>query len=53
LISQVHDELIVDAAVDEVQMVKQILKDTMENVLKLDVPLKVNIAVGRTWAEAK
>ncbi len=53
LISQVHDELIVDAAGDEVEAVKQILKDTMEHVVQLDVPLKVNIAVGDTWAEAK
>ena len=53
LISQVHDELIIDALLDEVEEVERILKSTMESVIRLDVPLKVNVAHGRNWAEAK
>ena len=53
LILQVHDELIVDAYASELEPVKEILKDTMENVCQLSVPLKVNVAWGKTWEEAK
>lgn len=53
LISQVHDELIVDAVPEEVEVVKEILKQTMESVIRLEVPLKSNVAVGKNWAEAK
>lgn len=53
LILQVHDELIVDAYNDELEQVKEILRDTMENVCQLSVPLKVNVAWGKTWEEAK
>ncbi|MGI6663872.1 MAG: DNA polymerase I [Christensenellaceae bacterium] len=53
LISQVHDELIVDAKKEEVARVSEILKETMEGVIRLNVPLVANVAVGKTWAEAK
>jgi len=53
LILQVHDELIVDAHPDEVERVKAILTDAMQNVCALSVALKANVAVGKTWAEAK
>ena len=53
LISQVHDELIVDTAPGEEQAVRAILKRTMESVIALEVPLKVNVACGKNWAEAK
>ena len=53
LISQVHDELIVDTAPGEEQAVQAILKRTMESVIALEVPLKVNVACGKNWAEAK
>ena len=53
LISQVHDELIVDTAPREEQAVQAILKRTMESVIALEVPLKVNVACGKNWAEAK
>lgn len=53
LILQIHDELIVDAPKDELEIVKQILKNTMENVVKLEVPLTVNISSGKTWFDAK
>ena len=53
LILQVHDELIVDTVPDELEAVKSLLKETMENACQLSVPLKVNVAWGRNWAEAK
>jgi DNA polymerase-1 len=53
LILQVHDELIVNVYKDELDVVKNIVKDAMENVLKLRVPLEVDINIGNTWYEAK
>ncbi len=53
LILQVHDELIVDAAEDEVDKVKDILKTEMENAVELTVPLNVSVSVGKNWMECK
>ena len=53
LILQVHDELIVNVYKDELDAVKNIVKDAMENVLKLRVPLEVDINIGNTWYDAK
>lgn len=53
LILQVHDELIVDAPLDEVDAVKRILRDKMENVVKFKVPLLVSLGEGKSWYEAK
>ena len=53
LILQIHDELIVDTVFEEKEIVEKILKDCMENVVKLDVPLVVDISCGKTWFEAK
>ena len=53
LILQVHDELIVDAEPEELEQVKKILVDTMQNACKMKVTLKVNVSEGKTWAEAK
>ena len=49
LILQVHDELIIDATNDEIEKVVKILKDNMENVVKLSVPLTVDVNSGKTW----
>lgn len=49
LILQIHDELIVDTTKDEVEIVKQILKHEMENVIKLSVNLVVDVSAGKTW----
>lgn len=49
LILQVHDELIVDAPREEILTVAKILKDNMENVVKLSVPLSVNVNSGKSW----
>ena len=53
LILQVHDELIVDTPLSEVQEVKDILRECMESAKELSVPLTVNVASGQNWYEAK
>ena len=53
LILQVHDELIVEAPQDEVAAVQALLKDCMENVVALSVPLKTDISTGGDWCACK
>lgn len=53
MIIQVHDELLIDCPLDEIDVVCKILKDKMENVYKLAVPLKVDIGYGKDWYDAK
>ncbi len=52
MILQVHDELVFDVAPDEVEILKDIVRDKMQNALQLDVPLVVDIGVGKNWYEA-
>ena len=52
LILQVHDELVFDAPADEVDQAKNIIIQEMENAYKLEVPLTVDIGVGKNWLEA-
>ena len=52
LIMQVHDELVVEAPVKEKDEVMQLVQKEMEEVIKLKVPLKVEIAAGSNWDEA-
>ena len=49
LIMQVHDELVVDAAVSELDEVKALLVRCMERAVKLDVPLEVEVSHGQNW----
>ena len=51
LILQIHDELIVEAADDETEIVKNILKESMENAVSLSVPLTVDVGVGKSWID--
>lgn len=53
LILQVHDELIVDTHKSEINKVKSILKEKMENIFELKCPLIVDISEGKNWYEAK
>lgn len=53
LILQVHDELVVDTPQDEVDQVKQILRNEMESVCTLSVPLVADVGSGDNWVEAK
>ena len=53
LILQVHDELIIEAAEKDKERAEKILKDEMENAVKLAVPMTVDVNSGRSWYEAK
>ncbi len=52
MILQVHDELVFDALRPEVEKLKELVKDIMENVIQLKVPLTVETGVGDNWLEA-
>ena len=52
MIMQVHDELVFEVPEVEVDIFKENIIDLMENVSKLDVPLKVDIGVGDNWEQA-
>jgi DNA polymerase-1 len=52
LIMQVHDELIVEAHIDCADRAMEILTEEMENAVKLNVPLTVEAAMGKSWFEA-
>ena len=53
ILLQVHDELVLEVTADEVELVSGILRDTMEHAAELPVPLKIDINIGKNWAEAK
>jgi DNA polymerase-1 len=52
MILQVHDELVFDVYLPELENVKEIVKYEMENVIKLEVPLLVEMGHGKNWLEA-
>ena len=52
MILQVHDELLFDLPKEEVEQVRAIVEDTMENAIKLKVPLKIDVGMGENWLEA-
>jgi DNA polymerase-1 len=51
MVLQVHDELVFDVSAEELKELVELVKDRMENVLKLDVPIRVDIKKGRNWLE--
>lgn len=53
LILQIHDELILNVPLKELDEVKQILRESMEGAVQLRVPLKVEMQVAETWYDAK
>ena len=53
LILQVHDELILNVKPEEEEIVRKLVKDEMENAVKLHVPMEVDVNEGHTWYEAK
>ena len=53
MIMQIHDELVFNVLEEEKDNVKQIIRDKMENVYKLNVPLIVDIEEGKNWYDAK
>lgn len=50
---QVHDELVAETVVEEKEQVKALLKEAMESVVSLKVPLVADVKEGRNWAETK
>lgn len=53
ILLQVHDELIVEAVNSEKEMLEKLLKATMEQAVKLRVPLVADVHTGTNWAETK
>ena len=53
MVLTVHDELVLEVPLDEREKVTEVVRDTMENVTELRVPLVVDIGFGSTWADAK
>ena len=52
MLLQVHDELVFDVHNSELEQIKPLIKHEMENAFKMDVPLEVEIGVGKNWLEA-
>jgi DNA polymerase I len=53
MILTVHDELVLEAPEAEADRVAAVVRDRMEQAVQLDVPLTVDVGIGRTWTEAK
>lgn len=53
MLIQVHDELVLNVYQDELNEVKELVRNIMENTYPLDVPLKVDIETGSDWYDAK
>ena len=53
MLLQVHDELIFNVINDEKDIVEKLVKDIMENTIKLNIPLEVDIEFGTNWYDAK
>lgn len=52
MILQVHDELVFDACLDELEILKEIVNDKMTNALPLNIPVVVELNTGENWLEA-
>ncbi len=52
MVLQIHDELMFDAIPSEVETLKKIIVDEMENVIQLSIPLTVECNYGKNWLEA-
>ena len=53
ILLQVHDELVLEVPAGEVEQVSKILREAMEQVVELSVPLSIDVNYGPNWAEAK
>ena len=52
MILQVHDELVFEVPDGEIEIMKKLVREEMEGVVRLDVPVKIDLAAGRNWDEA-
>jgi len=53
LVMHLHDELIFEVPTGKAKKIAKVLSLTMENCVKLSVPLKVKLRIGRSWGEFK
>ena len=53
LILQIHDELLIEASIDEAEEVRRLLKESMEKVVQLSVPLTADVHEGTSLYDAK
>ena len=53
IVLQIHDELLIEAPEEEKDIVKNILKESMENIYELRVKLNVEIEQGKSWYDTK
>lgn len=53
LIMQVHDELVVECPNTETEVVTKILHENMEHIVSWDIPMAIEVGVGKNWLEAK
>ena len=53
LVLQIHDELDFEVPKDEIEVLSKLVKETMEGVCELRVPLLADVSYGANWAEAK
>ena len=52
MLLQVHDELVFDVHSSEVDQMKKLVKEEMENAVKIAVPLSVEVELGQNWLDA-
>jgi DNA polymerase I len=52
MILQVHDELVFEVALEELETMKSMVKERMESAIELKVPIKVDMGTGEDWLEA-
>ena len=53
MLVQVHDELVFEVAKEDVEATAEMVRERMERAIELNVPVVVDLAWGRSWAEAK
>ncbi|MCD6099268.1 MAG: DNA polymerase I [Candidatus Marinimicrobia bacterium] len=52
MILQIHDELLFEVPEEEIETLREVVVQEMENAIKLDVPVKVDVGIGNSWYEA-
>jgi DNA polymerase-1 len=52
MLLQVHDELLFEAPVAEIERLRALAREVMESAMALAVPLKVDITIGSNWSQA-
>ena len=52
MLLSVHDEIVFEVPPEEMEKMKDTGREIMETIWSFKVPLKVNVAVGKNWAEA-